>query len=81
MIPVCTSQHRNARWYYDASEKEYILKQGENIMIRVAGDNLPNPDALFNSRTVFLKVNSKGAEPAQETKDLWNHWQGVKDAV
>lgn len=80
MQPVCVSQHRDARWYYNPETQEYLLRRGDTDMIRVAGASLPNPEDLFNARTVFFRMNSKKAEPAQETVELWKHYQGVLNA-
>lgn len=92
---VCDSEEPNCKWYYDATEQRYWLKDSDgNGVRRIKGDYLPNPADLVDSKVEAFKHSLKikddndirllkirqDMQPTTQVKSLWEHWQGVSNA-
>jgi len=66
MEDVCASQEPNCSWKFEPTTAIYILQEdGGRTKARIAGKYLPNPNELDIT--------------TQQVRDLYTHWQTVKN--
>lgn len=90
MQHVCNDINGPAKWFYEANEKTYHRRFDNNdanepMTSKIRGQSLPDPWKLWQDRCHVAGLNihtepSQKLKPQKATFDLWNHWQGVKDA-
>lgn len=72
MENVCPSQEPNCSWKFEPTTAMYILQdESGKTKARIYGKYLHNPAEQppeFQSSIT------------QQTRDLWNHWEGVRNA-
>lgn len=78
MQEVCREGRRKFIWFHSQVEDLYVRKDvNGNFNAKIFGDQLPNPDDIFKSRTSavsrgVLPLGSRlHADPV--TKKLWEH--------
>lgn len=80
---VCNERDRPYTWFYDSERKLYFREdQHKQLNGTITGDNLPNPDDIFEMRN---KAREKGYLPIDArvhadpvTITLWEDWQRRK---
>lgn len=73
MENVCASQEPNCSWKFEPTTAIYVLQDGDGkTRARIAGKYLSNPKETLEPHM--------WASITQQVMDLWNHWQGVKNA-